>query len=45
MAALASAVQGGALPSCETIHLRNNTGSAAPVKEAAAQRGGMRVIS
>ena len=43
MAALASAVRGGALPSCETIDLNNNPGSAAPVEEAAAQRGGMRV--
>ena len=44
MAALASAVRGGALPSCETIGLGGNPGSAAPVKEAAAQRRGMRVI-
>ena len=43
MAALASAVRGGALPSCKTIVLRGNPGSAAPVKEAAAQRGGMEV--
>ena len=43
MAALASAVRGGALPSCETIFLGGNLGSAAPVKEAAAQRGGMAV--
>ena len=39
MAALASAVRGGALPSCEEIELQVNPGSAAPVKEAAAQRG------
>ena len=44
MAALASAVRGGALPSCERIYLGDNPGSAAPVKEAAAQREGMRVI-
>ena len=44
MAALASAVRGGALPSCTYIGLSDNPGSAAPVKEAAAQRGGMRVI-
>ena len=43
MAALASAVRGGALPSCTYIDLRNNPGSAAPVEEAAAQRGGLRV--
>ena len=43
MAALASAVRGGALPSCEEIDLSGNPGSAAPVQEAAAQRGGMRV--
>ena len=43
MAALASAVRGGALPSCEEIDLGGNPGSAAPVQEAAAQRGGMRV--
>ena len=43
MAALASAVRGGALPSCKEINLRGNPGSAAPVREAAAQRGGMSV--
>ena len=43
MAALASAVRGGALPSCEEINLLGNPGSAAPVKEAAAQREGMEV--
>ena len=43
MAALASAVRGGALPSCEVIYLDGNPGSAAPVKKAAAQRGGMKV--
>ena len=48
-AALASAVRGGALPSCEAIGLEaiglsRNPGSAAPVQEAAAQRGGMRVF-
>ena len=43
MAALASAVRGGALPSCEMIDLRGNPGSAAPVEEAAAQRGGLKV--
>ena len=43
MAALASAVRGGALPSCETIYLERNPGSTAPVKGAAAQRGGMEV--
>ena len=43
MAALASAVGGGALPSCETIGLGDNPGSADPVKEAAAQRGGMQI--
>ena len=41
MAALASAIRGGALPSCEMIVLGHNPGSAAPVREAAAQRGGM----
>ena len=44
MAALASAVRGGALPSCEEIGLGGNPGSAAPVEEAAAQRGGMEVF-
>ena len=44
MAALASAVRGGALPSCEEIVLNGNPGSAAPVEEAAAQRGGMTVF-
>ena len=43
MAALASAIRGGALPSCKEIYLFGNPGSAAPVQEAAAQRGGMRV--
>ena len=43
MAALASAVRGGALPSCEEIYLGGNPGSAAPVEEAAAQRGGLEV--
>ncbi len=43
MAALASAVRGGALPSCEEISLYSNPGSAAPVEEAAAQRGGLEV--
>ena len=41
MAALASAIRGGALPSCELIDLGGNPGSAAPVGEAAAQRGGI----
>ena len=45
MAALASAVRGGALPSCEKIFLEDNPGSAAPVKEAAAQREGMKVYA
>ena len=44
MAALASAVRGGALPSCKTIYLGGNLGSAAPVRDAAAQRGGMAVL-
>ena len=43
MAALASAVRGGALPSCTYIVLFANPGSTAPVREAAARRGGMRV--
>ena len=43
MAALASAIRGGALPSCKEIYLFGNPGSAAPVQEAAAQRGGMEV--
>ena len=45
MAALASAVRGGALPSCTRIDLERNPGSAAPVKEAAAQREGMEVYA
>ena len=44
MAALASAIRGGALPSCTYIDLCGNPGSAAPVQEAAAQRGGTRVV-
>ena len=43
MAALASAVRGGALPSCEKIFLGGNPGSTGPVKEAAAQRAGLRI--
>ena len=43
MAALASAVRGGALPSCEEINLYGNPGSAAPVQEALTQREGMEV--
>ena len=34
--ALASALRGGALPSCTTISLYDNPGSDAPVKEALA---------
>ena len=41
MAALAAAIRGGALPACTSIFLRINPGSAAPVREAAAQREGM----
>ena len=41
MAALAAAIRGGALPACTYIYLRGNPGSAAPVREAAAQREGM----
>ena len=44
MAALASAVGGGALPSCAVFSLDGNPGSAAPVKEAAARREGLRVL-
>ena len=36
VAALASALRGGALPSCTTIALGGNPGSDAPVKEALA---------
>ena len=36
VAALASALRGGALPSCTFIHLRGNPGSGAPVVEALA---------
>ena len=36
VAALASALRGGALPSCTKIHLGGNPGSGAPVKEALA---------
>ena len=38
--ALAAAIARGRLPSCTEIYLRGNPGSAAPVKEAAEQRGG-----
>ena len=34
--ALASALRGGALPSCTTIYLHDNPGSDAPVREALA---------
>ena len=43
MQALAAAIARGRLPSCTEIYLDGNAGSAAPVKEAAKQRGGMRV--
>ena len=41
MQALAAAIARGRLPSCTAIYLRDNPGSAAPVAEAAEQRGGM----
>ena len=41
--ALASAIRGGALPSCKEIYLFGNLGSAAPVQEAPAQRGSLEV--
>ena len=44
MQALAAAIARGRLPSCTWITLDNNPGSAAPVKEAAKQRGGMDVV-
>ena len=43
MQELAAAIARGGLPSCTQIELRANPGSAAPVKEAAEQRGGMMV--
>ena len=43
MQALAAAIARGRLPSCTEIHLNYNPGSAAPVEEAAEQRGGMEV--
>jgi len=43
VAALAAAIRGGALPACTEIVLYSNPGSAAPVREAAAQREGMKV--
>ena len=44
MAALASAVAGGAVPSCKQIHLGSNPGSTAGgMKEAAAQREGLEI--
>ena len=43
MTALAAAIRGGALPACTEIDLGGNPGSVAPVREAAAQRGGMRI--
>ena len=43
MQALAAAIARGRLPSCTEIVLRGNPGSAAPVEEAAKQRGGMHV--
>ena len=44
MAALAAAIRGGALPACTYISLKRNPGSAAPVEEAAAHRGGMQIL-
>ena len=41
MQALAAAIARGRLPSCKVICLDGNPGSAAPVEEAAEQRGGM----
>lgn len=43
MQALAAAIARGGLPSCTEIGLRGNPGGAAPVEEAAKQRGGMTV--
>ena len=43
MQALAAAIARGRLPSCTAIGLHDNPGSAAPVEEAAEQRGGMTV--
>ena len=42
MQELAAAIARGCLPSCTEIDLRANPGSAAPVEEAAKQRGGIR---
>ena len=44
MAALASAIAGGAAPSCQKISLVGNPGSAAAVKEVAAPREGLRIL-
>ena len=41
MQELAAAIARGGLPSCMAIALDRNPGSAAPVEEAAKQRGGM----
>ena len=43
MQELAAAIARGRLPSCTVIVLDGNAGSAAPVAEAAEQRGGMEV--
>ena len=45
MAPLASAVAGGAAPSCKEIGLDGNPGSAAAVKEAFARREGLQIAS
>ena len=41
MQELAAAIARGGLPSCTEIYLHDNPGGAAPVEEAAKQRGGM----
>ena len=43
MRELAAAIARGGLPSCTELYLQGNPGSAAPVEEAAKQRGGMNV--
>ena len=45
VAALASAIAAGPVPSCNWIHLDGNPGSAAAVKEAFARREGLQIAS
>jgi hypothetical protein len=45
VAALASALRGGALPACTWINLDGNPGSAAPVDEALERKGASMLVT